>query len=117
MSLRSSLYADDKRHILDRCYKVMQDHLGVDMVAIRMMDANLMEPHEALGICKRDLYKSTAERSEAIHAIIKAVKDKGRHGFTHFVRILEQTGSLYHAHQVIIEELQQDPDYANYVLY
>ena len=86
------------------------------MVAIRMMDEKLIKDHEALGICRRDLYKSAVQRLEAIHIIIKAVKDKGHHGFTRFVRILEQTGRSYRAHQTIIEELQQDPDYAKYVL-
>ena len=109
------LCAGDERHILDRYFKVMHDYLGVDMVAMRMMELKLMEPAQALSICNKDSFKSTAERAEAVHEIIKVVQEKGGQGFTLFVRILEQTGVSYISHQKIIEELQEDPNYASFL--
>ena len=93
----------------------MHDYLGVDMVAMRMMELKLMEPAQALAICNKDSFKSTAERAEAVHEIIKVVREKGAQGFMLFVRILEQTEASYVSHQKIIEELQDDPSYASFL--
>lgn len=109
------LHTVGEKHILDRCFKVMIDHLGVDMVAIKMMELKLMEPAQALSICNKDSYKSIAERAEAVSSITRVVQDKGPQAFTTFIRILEQTGVSYLSHQKIIQELQQDPSYASYL--
>ena len=85
------------------------------MVAIRMVEVKLMDRAQVFAICKKKLYKSTAERSEAINAIIKSVKDNGRHGFIKFLQILEQTGDSYQEHQTIIREIQQDSDYSSHL--
>ena len=82
------------------------------MVAIKLFEVKLMDPAQVLGICRKNLYNSAVERSVAICAIIKSVKDNGRHGFLQFLKILEQTGRSYAQHKAIIAEIQQDPDYS-----
>ena len=85
------------------------------MVAIKLFEVKLMDPAQVLGICRKNLYKSAVERSEAISAIIKSVKDNGRHGFLQFLKILEQTGRSYVQHQTIIAEIEKDPDYFSHL--
>ena len=107
--------AGDGKHILDKCFEILQNHLGVDMVAIKLFEVQLMDTAQVLAICRRKSYKSAVERSEAISTIIKSVKDNGRSGFLQFLKILEQTAGSYVQHQTIITEIQQDPDYSSHL--
>ena len=80
-----------------------------------MLQSKLIGPAQVLTICKKESYKSEAERFEAITEIIKGVKEKGPYGFAMFVCILEQTGDAYLSHRKIVEELHNDPDYSSYL--
>lgn len=102
----------ERLHILERHFSSLFDHLGVEIVAIGLMEEKVLSHQEVLQILTYNTFQSTADRSKALIAIISAVKEKGLAPLMH---ILEQTSNSYAGHWKIMNALQSDPNFVKYL--